>query len=271
MDATSQRSSGPMMTLVTNGALNAEHTARIADRLLAMPSRGRELQMLTQMWAQRQPHDATRWLLARGSAAPRTALGQAAIQLARTDPAAAVAYVDRVPPELRATWLSSVADGYAQNDARAAASWVAQHRGEPGYDAAVAAIAGRAAPADPCGGGEAVRLDRRRRGARRAADRATNRRGMVAARPPRGRRLGRCDRRRRRARSGRRHCRGAMGRERRDRRARLGARSAAGRGAGRSADAGARHDCDGRNRPRAARRVQQRRSTGSAPSTTPCA
>lgn len=149
MDSTNQRSSGPLMTLVTNGALDAEHTARIADRLLATPSRGRELQMLTQMWAQRQPHDATRWLLARGSAAPRTALGQAAIQLGRTDPAAAIAYVDRVPPELRATWLSAVADGYAQNDGRAAAGWIAQHRGEPGYDAALVAVAGRTASTDP--------------------------------------------------------------------------------------------------------------------------
>jgi hypothetical protein len=149
MDASNQRSSGPLMTLVTNGGLDAEHIARIADRLLTAPARGRELQMLTQMWAQRQPQDATRWLLARGSAAPRTALGQAAIQLARADPAAAIAYVDRVPPELRATWISSVADGYAQNDARAAASWIAQHRGEPGYDAALAAIAGRTAPRDP--------------------------------------------------------------------------------------------------------------------------
>jgi hypothetical protein len=149
MDAGNPRSSGPLMTLVTNGGLDAEHIARIADRLLTAPARGRELQMLTQMWAQRQPHDATRWLLARGSAAPRTALGQAAIQLARADPAAAIAYVDRVPPELRATWISSVADGYAQNDARAAAGWIAQHRGEAGYDAALAAIAGRTAPRDP--------------------------------------------------------------------------------------------------------------------------
>ncbi len=149
MDATNQRSSGPLMTVVTNGGLDAEHTARIADRLLATPTRGRELQMLTQMWAQRQPHEAARWLLAQGSAAPRTAIGQAAIQLGRTDPAAAIAYVDRVPAELRATWISSAADGYSQNDARAAASWIAQYRGEPGYDAALAAVAGRTAPADP--------------------------------------------------------------------------------------------------------------------------
>jgi len=71
------------------------------------------------------------------------------MQLARVDPAAAIAYIDSVPPDLRATWISAVADGYAQNDTRSAASWIAQHRGQPGYDAALAAIAARTAQSDP--------------------------------------------------------------------------------------------------------------------------
>jgi hypothetical protein len=149
MDLTNQRNAAPFVTLLNNGVLDAEHTVKLADRLLASSNRGPVLQMVTQMWAQRQPHDAARWLLARGSAAPRNALGQAAMQLARTDPAAAISYVDTVSPELRATWISAVADGYAQHDARAAANWVTQHRGQPGYDAALAAIAGRTATLDP--------------------------------------------------------------------------------------------------------------------------
>jgi len=149
MDAMNQRGAGPFMSLVSNGSLDAEHTAKLADRLLATPGRAPELQMLTQMWATRQPQDAMRWLLAKGNTAPRSAIGQAAAQLARMDPAAAIAYVDTAPPYLRATLISSVADGYAQTDARAAASWIAQHRGEPGYDAAVAAIAQRTAATDP--------------------------------------------------------------------------------------------------------------------------
>ena len=161
MEATNQRGSGPFMALVATGGLDAEHTAKLADRLLATPSRGPALQMLTQMWAQRQPHDAVRWLLANGSAAPRTALGQAAMQLARSDPAAAIAYLNTVPPELRATWISAVADGYSQNDARAAASWIAQHRGQPGHDAAVAAIAGQNCGSRSLGGSAAVRLHQR--------------------------------------------------------------------------------------------------------------
>ena len=149
MAATGDRDETLFINLVSSGTLAPEQTAKLADRLSATPGRGSALQMLTQMWAQRQPYEAARWLLARGSAAPRQALGQAAIQLARTDPAAAISYTDTVAPELRATWISAVADGYAQHDARAAATWLAQYRGEPGYDAAVAAVAGRTAQSDP--------------------------------------------------------------------------------------------------------------------------
>ena len=149
LDVMNQRAPGALMSIAQNGSLDAEHMAKLADRLLAAPGRAQSLQMLAQTWAQRQPQDAARWLLARGAAAPRSALGQAAMQLARVDPAAAIAYVDSVPPDLRATWISAVADGYAQNDARSAASWIAQHRGQPGYDAALAAIAARTAQSDP--------------------------------------------------------------------------------------------------------------------------
>jgi len=149
MATANPRDSGAFMSIMTNGGWAPEQTARIADRLLAMPRRGQELQMLTQMWARRQPYDAAQWLLAQGNDAPRQALGLAALQLARNDPPAAIAYLDTVSPELRATWISAVADGYAQHDARAAASWVEQHRGQPGYDAALAAVASRTAQSDP--------------------------------------------------------------------------------------------------------------------------
>ena len=149
LDVMNQRGPGPLVALVSNGTLDAEQTATLADRLLATPARSQALQMLMQAWAQRQPQDAARWMLAKGSGVPRAALGQAAMQLARVDPAAAIGYLDRVAPDLRATWLSAAADGYAQNDVRAAASWIAQHRGEPGYDAALGAIAARTATSDP--------------------------------------------------------------------------------------------------------------------------
>ena len=137
-----------LQMLAMGGNLRGEQIAVIADRLLAQPNRGPALQMLTNGWAQRTPEEALRWLLANNRSAA-TSISQAGMNLARTDPAAAIGYFDRVPNELRARWISAVAEGYAQNDARAAANWVTQFRGQPGYDAAVAAVAGRTAQHDP--------------------------------------------------------------------------------------------------------------------------
>ena len=137
-----------LQSLAMMGNLRGEQMAVIADRLLAQPNRGPALQMLTNGWAQRTPEEALRWLLANNRSAARS-ISQAGMNLARVNPAAAIGYLDRVPSELRARWISAVAEGYAQNDARAAASWITQYRGEPGYDAAVAAVAGRTAQHDP--------------------------------------------------------------------------------------------------------------------------
>ncbi len=135
--------------LFMNNVLSAGQAATIADRLLAQPGRGSALQMLTGAWAQRAPEDALNWLLANPSRATTRAVAHAGMNLARTNPTAAVGYLDRIPGELRASWISAVAEGYAQQDAVAAANWIGQYRGEPGYDAAVAAIAGRTAAHDP--------------------------------------------------------------------------------------------------------------------------
>jgi hypothetical protein len=113
------------------------------------------LQMVTSMWAQRQPEDALRWWFANVGRAPRAMLSHAGMRLAETDPNAAIGYLDRVPSEQRAAWLSSVAAGYARRDPASAARWVGEHRGEPGYEAAVAAVAARGAGSDP---GAAARL-----------------------------------------------------------------------------------------------------------------
>lgn len=138
-----------VQSLVVSRALTSEQMAALADRLLAAQSRAPALQMLTSAWAQRSPEDALNWLLANPNRTTARAVGQAGMNLAAANPAAAIAYLERVPGELRANWLSAVAEGYAQKDARAAATWVAQHRGEAGYDAAVAAVAARTAAHDP--------------------------------------------------------------------------------------------------------------------------
>jgi hypothetical protein len=138
-----------MQQLVANSSLGSAHTAALADRVLAHSPRGRALQTLASMWARRAPADALPWLLAHADSVPQDAISQAGLNLARTDPPTAIGYLDRVPPEMRAHWLSAVADGYAQTDPRAASRWIAQYRGERGYDAAVAAVAARTARQDP--------------------------------------------------------------------------------------------------------------------------
>jgi hypothetical protein len=135
--------------LVMTNALRAEAMVQVADRMLAAGNRPQMLQMVTSLWAQRQPEDALRWWFANSGRAPRAMLPQAGMRLGQTDPNAAIGYLDRVPSAQRATWLSAVAAGYAQRDPAGAARWVGEHRGEDGYEAAVAAVAGQSASNDP--------------------------------------------------------------------------------------------------------------------------
>jgi hypothetical protein len=142
-----------LTAFLVNGSLDAEHTAVLANRLLAEPAHQSMLRYVSQMWAQRQPRASLPWLLANTERASPAAIAQAGVSLARTDPAAAVGYLAAMPSELRPAWISAVAEGYAQTDPRAAAAWIERHRGEAGYEAGVAAIAGRTAAAgDPAAG-----------------------------------------------------------------------------------------------------------------------
>jgi hypothetical protein len=140
-----------LRTLIASRSLASGQVASLADRMLAESHRPQALQQFTTLWAQREPAEALDWWLRNADRAPRNMVAHAAVHLARTDPNAAVAYLDRVPSEQRASWLRFVAEGYAEKDAHAAARWVSEHRGEAGYDAAVVAVAARSAGADPAG------------------------------------------------------------------------------------------------------------------------
>jgi hypothetical protein len=140
-----------LQPLVRNRILSAERTGRIADRLAASPRQRPALQMLTNVWAEREPEAALSWLLANPERAPSSSFGHAAGGLARDNPDKAIAYMNRIPNEARDAWLSGLAVGYAQNDPQAAASWIVQHRGQPGYDEAAAQISAQSARYDPLG------------------------------------------------------------------------------------------------------------------------
>jgi hypothetical protein len=137
-----------VQTLTMTRTLRSEQLAALANRLSTEPNRGSALQMLTNRWAQQSPADALEWLLANPSRATPSAIAQAGMSLARTNPAAAVGQLDRIPHELRGSWIRAAAAGYAQSDPRGAAGWIAQYRGEPGYDAGLAAVAARMAAHD---------------------------------------------------------------------------------------------------------------------------
>jgi hypothetical protein len=135
--------------LVMSGAIGANDTSALADRLAATPGRRQGLQTLANMWAQRAPQEALQWLFANPEHAPSAAFAQVAERLGRSDPSAAIEYLHRIPNELRGSWLGAVAAGHAQANPQAAASWVLQYRGHAGYEAAVAAVARSAARYDP--------------------------------------------------------------------------------------------------------------------------
>lgn len=125
--------------------------AAIADRLVERndPSTVDAMGMLISGWTERDPEAAVEWLIGNAERAGRPAVARVASQLATEDPIAAAAMMTRLPPELHGDWLQSVAAGYAQYDAEAAASWIMQYQGRPGFTGGLAAIAPALAQTDP--------------------------------------------------------------------------------------------------------------------------
>jgi hypothetical protein len=118
--------------------------AALAERLLeSIPAAHHDAVIgnLVSMWSSTDADDAVRWMLANAERIPRRAFLQAAQQFGHHNPLAAASYTERVPAELRGLWIGTVAQGYARTDLDGAIGWVAQYRGQPGYEAAVAAIA----------------------------------------------------------------------------------------------------------------------------------
>lgn len=137
-----------MEALVSSDAATAAQIASVASRLSAADRRN-ELTALSNAWARARPTELLDWLAASGERASAQVYAQAAESLGRTDPAAAAAYLQRVPQDMRATWIAAAAEGYARADAPAAARWVERYAGEEGYDTAVAGVAASTALRDP--------------------------------------------------------------------------------------------------------------------------
>ena len=125
---------------------------KIANRVLALDSRRirqQSLQMFGYMWAQKDPSAAVNWLAANSDKLPKDSFQSIARQIAENDPQLAAEFTSRIPIAARAGWIQQVASGFAKSDPVSAMNWVSQYQGEPGYDAALAAIAQQSAQQDP--------------------------------------------------------------------------------------------------------------------------
>lgn len=138
-----------LRALIANGALPSDDIAAFVSDWPSTGLAGYHLRIITGTWAARDPEAALEWLLANGDRASASSIAQAAEALGRTNPAAAAARVEQVPGTLRARWIKAAAQGYAERNPEAALEWLAPYAGQDGYDAAVAAVAQRAARADP--------------------------------------------------------------------------------------------------------------------------
>jgi len=140
-----------LMSNAAAGRLDSARTAAIADRLVASNDINVVSQIGTLMsaWSRRDPQAALDWLLRNAERAGRHAVTQVASQLAADDPLTAAGVIDRLPSELQGDWLQSVAAGYAQSDAEAAAAWILQYEGRPGFAESLAVIAPALAQSDP--------------------------------------------------------------------------------------------------------------------------
>lgn len=149
----------PMLVVTSTlaGQRDSARIAAIADRLVASGNVDAVNQIGTLMssWSRSDPDAALEWLLRNAERAGRQAITQVAFQLATDDPVAAAGIIDRLPPDFQGDWLRSVAGGYAQYDAHAAATWILQYEGRPGFTESLAAIAPALAQVDP---GAAARM-----------------------------------------------------------------------------------------------------------------
>lgn len=127
---------------------------QLAARLAALPD-GQTKQQLTIFlltnWSQGPGHlkPALEWALAHATGLPAEAFMQLGYSLAQSDPEAASAYLDRVPPAARSSWIGVIASGYARSDPQRALAFVDRFRGDPAYDGAATTLVQQLASIDP--------------------------------------------------------------------------------------------------------------------------
>jgi hypothetical protein len=141
-----------VLVLATSAGLaDPEQAPTMADRLLTRGDAQSQaaLRNLVGNWMQRDPEAALEWMLEHGTAIDQAVLAGAAQTLGARNPAVAVAFVDRLPPEQRGVWVTQVASGYGRYDPQAAMSWVSQFQGQDFHEVATRQVISSAAATDP--------------------------------------------------------------------------------------------------------------------------
>jgi hypothetical protein len=123
----------------------------LAETLAARddPQSGSLLSNLMTSWVTTDADGALSWMLESDAEFDPAVVGNAAARLAQRDPATAVSYLERMPPQYRDVWITRTAGPYGRSDLDAAVNWVGQYRGQPVFEQAYTQLVSQAAQADP--------------------------------------------------------------------------------------------------------------------------
>lgn len=150
--ATTQENQMLLTLIVQTAAVDPERAQSLAENLAASdkPEDRTYLSNLMTTWVGLDPEAALGWALERESSLDPALLGNAAARLASRDPAAAAAYVERMPSaEYRDVWITRMAGSYGRSNLDEAVSWLGQYRGQAVFEQAYPQLISQAAGADP--------------------------------------------------------------------------------------------------------------------------
>lgn len=141
-----------LISMVTSRAVqDPEQAAEIAGKFLQSDNLQSKaaLSQFVSNWMQNQPDSALDWLMSNNAALDARTISMAASGLASRDVATAVEYIDRIPQQHRASWITQIAGQYGRAEPAAALSWVAEYQGQPFYETAFRQVLQAAAQTDP--------------------------------------------------------------------------------------------------------------------------
>jgi hypothetical protein len=142
------------LAAMNSGAIDERQFATLASRVLALQDGQTKNAMLVSLagsWAGRPGNTerALDWMVAAGDALPPEAFARVGQMLARTDPNAAAAYVERVPRSARNDWVAAVTAAYTSTDPQRGLAFLERFRGDPAFDGAAVVVAQQLAASDP--------------------------------------------------------------------------------------------------------------------------